>query len=603
MATNLVTNPVDLTETTPTEPDARGTDVISAVQNHDRVRFWRRMNEHPDALTIDYYVRADGLASAYADATDPSVATGAMSLATLDTESSSIPANSVIGFSSQGGDFSGAGKFADRDEETNISQVYLFNTLIYTNIPDEDVVFDASGLSGGVGGTNAASCFLASSVQGAASSRVVAQSPGSISVDGDGSVALVQARGAAGAGSYGIKIEQLTCGGNYDAVSGVGDIYSTTGETAEMDVIGGTVTDNYDVNGGATGSDQVFTSHNTSKLRGRDVSVTNFTYLFTGVGGGQIDLTRITATGVQGTAALLNVDNSDVTLNQCDLSVGSVATAKFISSNAGTNGTLTVNGGTVTGNTVGSTNDTLSGTAGMLVTVNGGTWTFPGGGHRVTMGGSADLIFNDMVYALTGAGPTRRFQVSGNLNQLTWNRCVLDMRSMPTSNNGFIRVTSDITMHAGSGMYACEIWDNEHNGLYYGNVVQSGDTGFPFKQCTFLGVTSKPMALFQGADTTGVAEFENCHFSGCDAISDNGASTTSYCSFDSGSTKTDTTNANDIDVTTEGFTDKDGYDLHIDSATSELYQAGDDPATVGVATDRDGVAFDSPNASTGAYEG
>jgi len=185
---------------------------------------------------------------------------------------------------------------------------------------------------------------------------------------------------------------------------------------------------------------------------------------------------------------------------------------------------------------------------------------------------------------------------------------------MTASNNVLVRWDlngSTGGMAAGSGMYSCEVWDWNGLGIFRANQAQLSPfaTNWRFEQCSFLMVASKPLIDFNS--TSGIANFYNCHFSGVGTSTQivdtagGGAVVAENCSyFDTGTqAQLDlATDTNPTPVTAEGFADKAGYDLHIDSATSNLYHSGGVAQSTSL-TDRDGVAFDSPEASTGAYEG
>jgi hypothetical protein len=219
---------------------------------------------------------------------------------------------------------------------------------------------------------------------------------------------------------------------------------------------------------------------------------------------------------------------------------------------------------------------------------------------------SVQLYFSDMTWVFTGSGYTRFFELDNYPNVVVQHkRCTIDMSGATYVGGAFIRLDADVQYGDGSGFFACVIIEgNNLFGLVRFNVNNptTVDIGYKFEQTTFLQNGNNPIVVLLSNVNT-VIDFYQCHFSEAGNLLDGGACTTTRCSFFN-SDQASTTNTAPIIVTTEGFVDRDGpvYDLSIDPANSDMFEAGGVPLSTSN-RDRLNRPFNATTASTGAYEG
>lgn len=533
-------------------------------------------------ITIDAFVRADGTAVTLGAAADSNFAASSLSLATLETLKAST-AGLTIGFSSQGGIFSTVAAATSAGEACVDMQ--LGST--YVNVIGEAVTFDLQGAAG----VNPIP-FVAIDK---ATSTVRVNSSGSMRLAGSGVNKVVSATGTAGAGTYGIRCIGLDILRNHLADdSDAGDAYST-GNTAEMDVTGGSVADIIALND-ILASDNAFTAHDTSKIRVSGVTVQNVNEVAAAVATAQIDIDNITVTDWENAIISLNESETVNITNSTFVNDGSVRAASSgllcdsgtgaasatgnmtncsisILANGGTaeyregtfnfiNVDLTALAGTSVRNNVG-----MGGTDSVKWTWNGGTWKLDQEAFYFVVNHGAIQV--DRVHILNTtewSDNSPIFMTTTASSVPSWIRSsIIELDNDGTNNSAVIKFNTALA-------YNVNISQNTF--YMHGRAIdsRSGVTGVTIGNNTFNGDGSD--LVFEATDPS---SYDNNHYRDI---------------------TNKPTDANEVGAEADpGFADP-GTDYNI-TTSSVLYHTGKDLA---VTTDFAGNAYHSNTPSVGAYE-
>ena len=270
------------------------------------------------------YVRADGTATQWEDATSPDDPSTSLSLQTLYNESIAGALNGkTIALSDQGGVYD---TFPDRADTTYVSQIYLAENVRYCNVPGESpelYVKNSTGTGGIAGrvphnilGSRTSDGVDYPAIDNIDYSTVYVNTPGAINLR-TVSQANIEIHGTCGqvvangfGNTYGIQISGVTILQNHTegaakAGDGTGgssnDALSTSGQSeAEFHNI--TIYDVYNKENPMhnTASSQAFTSHGTSFFKANDCISNRIAQYAVPVGTSYMELNRCHAQNIQG---------------------------------------------------------------------------------------------------------------------------------------------------------------------------------------------------------------------------------------------------------------------------------------------------------------
>jgi len=534
----------------------------------------------------DIYVRADGSATTIAAATNPNSASTSLNLAQLETLKAST-AGLVIGFSSQGGTFD----TVPATVSGGVACVDMINGATYTNVSGEHVVFDIQD------NVAAAPYVFATQLSGVSTSRLERAAQGTITLNGSGKIAVFRANGDSGAGGYGIVSKNIIIGRNHSADNvTVNDAYSTDA-TAEIDVIGGSISSIIAAGSVGTAA-QALTAHTSSKIRATSMTIQNVSQVIACTGTAAVNLSSSTVTDWE-LAIVAILGTGTQTISNCtfvnDGSIRVASTGKTFAGDSGFAGdcnilnssiTVSAGGGTSTlrDGTFNLTNVDYSITASTVTAINiglgiGDTAAIKWDGGTVTRGTAGGypfysqygaVQFNRVKFVTTdviATGNAQLFRVKQPTTSPSWVRaCVVEWRT--SSSGKFAWFSSAATE------YNFDISQNTFYGQGQILDYETTITGITAENNTFNGNGVADMDFSQIASDIG---FDNNHFR---------------------NVASKPTDLNEVGAGADPLFSSPGATYNITSS-SPLYHAGKDLA---ITTDFDGAAFHATTPSVGALE-